>query len=102
MPTKKLTQLTVDRIAIPKAGRVETWDNQLPGFGLRVAASGHQSWVAMYRVGGKLQRFTIGTIDQYPNWRRKLPLSLDAFRTKDISHFRELLGERCSPHNSPG
>lgn len=66
MPTKKLTQLTVDRIAIPKAGRVETWDSQLPGFGLRVAASGHKSWVAMYRVGGKLQRFTIGTVDQYP------------------------------------
>ncbi len=74
MPSKKLTQLTVDRIEIPKAGRVETWDKLLPGFGLRVTSEGHKSWVVMYRMPGvrddkgrlKPFRYTIGTIKQYP------------------------------------
>ncbi|HUB46551.1 MAG TPA: tyrosine-type recombinase/integrase [Acetobacteraceae bacterium] len=61
MPQKKLTQLAVDEIAAPKAGRVEYFDKNLPGFGLRIADSGHKSWVVMYRLPGnpKIRRYTI-------------------------------------------
>lgn len=61
MPQKKLTQLVVDGIAPPKAGRVELFDKNLPAFGLRVAASGHKSWTVMYRLPGdpKVRRHTI-------------------------------------------
>jgi hypothetical protein len=38
MPTLKLTQAAVDRLRAPTSGRVEYWDSQLPGFGLRIAA----------------------------------------------------------------
>jgi integrase len=62
MPTIKLTQPAVERLKPPVAGRVEYWDNQLPGFGLRLSPTGRKTWLVMYRVGGKKVRETIGTI----------------------------------------
>ena len=66
MSTIKLTQLAVERIGKPAAGRVEYFDSLLPGFGLRVAASGHKSWIVFYRFQGKLRRYTIGSIKDEP------------------------------------
>jgi integrase len=67
MPTIRLTQRAVETLKPPAAGRVEYWDSYLPGFGLRVAGSGRKTWVAMYRVGGKLVRETVGTLALIPN-----------------------------------
>jgi hypothetical protein len=53
MPQTSLTQLAVEKLIPPKAGRVVHWDKLLPGFGLRITANGAKSWVAMYRVNGK-------------------------------------------------
>lgn len=71
MPTMKLTQVAVERLPPPASGRIEYWDTQLPGFGLRVAApraghDGRKSWQVMYRVNGKLVRETIGTLASVP------------------------------------
>jgi hypothetical protein len=71
MPKIKLTQAAVDRLKPPAAGRVEYWDTQLPGFGLRVAApqpgrEARKSWQAMFRVKGKLVRETLGTLATIP------------------------------------
>jgi integrase len=67
MPTIRLTQRAVESLKPPKAGRIEYWDSYLPGFGLRVAESGRKTWVAMYRVQGKLVRETVGTTALIPN-----------------------------------
>ena len=73
MPTIKLMQAAVDRLKLPAAGRVEYWDSQLPGFGLRVSAprpgreDGRKTWQALYRVRGKQKRETIGTTATIPN-----------------------------------
>jgi integrase len=67
MPTTKLTQAAVDRLKPPASGRVEYWDSQLPGFGLRISVNGRKTWVALYRVGSKLVRETIGTLALIPN-----------------------------------
>ena len=43
-----------------------------------------------------------GTIDQHPNWRRKLPCGLDTLDAKlDALRLSELLGERSSSRHSP-
>ena len=72
MPTLKLTQLAVDRLKPPSRGRLEYWDAQLPGFGLRISAprsgskDGRRTWQAMYRVNGKLVRETLGAVAVIP------------------------------------
>ncbi len=66
MPTIKLTQAAVDKLSPPKAGRVEWFDSHLPGFGLRVADSGHKAWIVFYRISGKQRRYTIGTLATHP------------------------------------
>jgi integrase len=60
---KKLTTVTVGRLAPPKAGRLEVWDTLLPGFGLRITDKNVRSYFVMYRVGdGPAVRNSAGTI----------------------------------------
>jgi integrase len=85
MPKRALTQLFVDRIGPPKAGRAEYWDTSCRGFGLRVSASGVKSWFVMYRPrgAGKLVRETLGTaaeIKSVSEARRRALASLEAAR----------------------
>jgi integrase len=73
MPTTKLTQAAVERLKAPANGRVEYWDSQLPGFGLRISAprpgskEGRRTWQAFYRVNGKMVRETLGSLAVIPD-----------------------------------
>jgi hypothetical protein len=67
MPTRKLTQPAIEKLNAPPSGRIEYWDSQLPGFGLRISETGRKTWVVMYRVQGKLVRETLGTAAVIPN-----------------------------------
>ena len=62
MPTKKLTDLFVERVKSPASGRVEYFDAAFPGLALRVTETGGKSWCAFYRFRGRLRRFTIGNL----------------------------------------
>jgi len=55
----RLTKRTVDA-ADTRAKDYFIWDNDLPGFGLRVFASGKKSYLIQYRAAGRSRRFTIG------------------------------------------
>jgi integrase len=64
MPSARLTKRTIDTI---KAGPTEysIWDQEVPGFGIRVRPSGAMSYLAMYRTGGRnspLRKVTIGSV----------------------------------------
>lgn len=58
----KLTQSNVDRFKLP-AGKVEAiiFDDDMPGFGLRVREGGSRNWIVQYKIGPKHRRLTIGT-----------------------------------------
>jgi integrase len=60
VPTKKLTDLTAERIKPPKRDRVEYFDAAYGSLALRVTSGGHKSWSLFYRTGGRLRRFTLG------------------------------------------
>ena len=57
----KLTKATVAKLAVP-LGKSEliVFDEDLPGFGLRLRAGGSAVWVAQYRIGAKQRRVTLG------------------------------------------
>jgi integrase len=48
----KLTKRTVDAEQ-PEASEKFKWDDDLPGFGLRVFPSGRKSYVVQYKIGGR-------------------------------------------------
>ena len=60
MPTKKLTDLFVERAPVPARGRIEYFDAAFSGLALRVTDKGRKSWSLFYRFNGRLRRFTIG------------------------------------------
>jgi integrase len=66
MPTIRLTQLAAEKLAPPPTGRIVYWDRHLPGFGVRITATGAKSWVAMYRVNGRTVMETIASIAKLP------------------------------------
>ena len=86
MPKMRLTQAAVERLNPPAEGRVEFWDTQLPGFGLRVSAprqgrAARKTWQTMYRVNGKLRRETLGTLATIP----KVDAARDLARQSSIA-----------------
>ena len=59
----RLTKAIVERLGLPP-GRSDKiyFDDDLPGFGLRLREGGKRSWIAQYRVGSKQRRVTVGTV----------------------------------------
>lgn len=55
----KLTKRTVDAIK-PRESDFFVWDDEIPGFGLRVMRSGKKSYMIQYRSGGRSRRVTFG------------------------------------------
>ena len=88
----KLTKRAIDATGAAAAADVFVWDDDLPGFGLRVKPSGIKSFIAQYRnSNGRSRRITIGrygvlTADE---GRRRFRLLLaDVLQGKDPAAAR--------------
>jgi integrase len=72
----KFTAKTIAGIRLP-AGKTDhiEWDDDLPGFGLRLRGRGdrpRKTWVAQYRAHGRTRRMKIGTVEKLsPDEARK-------------------------------
>jgi integrase len=60
----KLTLAKVQGLELP-AGKAETivFDDELPGFGLRLRAGGSKNWIVQYQLGDKQRRMTLGSLN---------------------------------------
>ena len=61
MPNVRMTKTVVEKLQ-PKGAETIFWDEALPGFGVRVKASGSRSYIVQYRnrANGRSCRMTIG------------------------------------------
>jgi integrase len=58
----RLTQASIDRLALPSGkSEVIVFDDDVPGFGVRLRAGGSRTFIVQYALGGRQRRMTIGT-----------------------------------------
>ena len=75
----KLTKRTVDRLESDGRERFY-WDTELPGFGLRIRASGRKYFIVQFRAKGRERRMTLGLHGT---------ITVDAARRRAIAHIAE-------------
>ena len=77
----KLTRASVQALSLPPSkGELIVFDDEIPGFGLRLRAGGSRKWIVQYKVGAKHRRFTFGSVAE-----------LDAGKARERA--RDLLAE---------
>jgi integrase len=62
MPRLRLTARTVEAARPPASGRLELFDEGLPGFCIRITANDRRTACVFYRIGSRLRRATLGTL----------------------------------------
>ncbi|MGO9684806.1 MAG: Arm DNA-binding domain-containing protein, partial [Beijerinckiaceae bacterium] len=59
----KLTASTIRALALPPGLNDKTfWDEDVPGFGVRIRAGGSHTWVIQYKIGEKHRRLPLGPV----------------------------------------
>lgn len=81
MPQTAFTDLFLRKVKPPEKGRVEYYDGRIPGFGLRVNATGAKTFFLVGRHGRAFRRVTLG---RYPT------VSLEKARRKANDALRAL------------
>jgi len=56
----KLTKRTIDAAAVDPERDYFIWDDEMPGFGIRILKSGKKTYQIQYRKGGRTRRNSIG------------------------------------------
>jgi integrase len=59
----RLTQRTIAALALPE-GKAETiiFDDDLPGFGVRIRRGGARTWIYQYKIGAQHRRVSLGSL----------------------------------------
>lgn len=78
----KLTKTFIEGAEAPATGYKIHWDDRVPGYGLKVTATGVRSFIAQGRVKGKVVIVTIGRFDLYTEdqARKKAQVALQQMR----------------------
>ena len=90
----KLTKRSIDSLPLPETGQMLYWDDDLPGYGLRVTA-GAKTFIVQRRVAGKTVRVTLGKYGQItPDQARKLAVKNLADLVQGVNVNAEKEAER--------
>ncbi len=83
----KLTKTKIDKLTYGKEGNKPhiVFDDEVPGFAIRIYPSGSKSFLIDYRVNGRQRRMVLG---------RYGVLTLDQARKIDYRHQRPLFANR--------
>lgn len=110
MATKQNTRLTdrfIRSVKAPERGQRRYTDSEVPGFAVRVTASGVRSFVLDYRLDGRNRR---GTIGRWPEWtatvarakaikyRQKVSEGIDPFEVVRAETLKELAADYMRLH----
>ena len=88
----RLNEASIKTLEPPLKGNTITYDDAVPGFGIRVTANNSRAFVLTYWVRGRQRRMTI---DRWPVWtataareraREVLALTLVAIASHTASH----------------
>ena len=63
----KLTLSSISKIDTQGKADFIAWDDDLPGFGLRIRAAGSRNYIVQYKIGKQNRRMTIGSTGVYSN-----------------------------------
>jgi integrase len=115
----KITAKTIAGFKLPDGKRdVIFFDDELPGFGLRLRAGGERlrrTWVAQYRAHGRTRRMKLGAFEKLtPEEARKAATKIlakvelggdpqgekDERRQKDVHSLRAVIGEYLAAKES--
>jgi hypothetical protein len=82
----KLIKSNISKVVVPhgKSEHIE-FDDDVPGFGLRVRAGGSATWIFQYRQGSKQRRLSLGQVSAISPF--------DARETASKLHAKVRLGE---------
>src|SRR5215471_4267900 len=59
----RLTIASIKTLTLPSGVRDKTYfDDDLPGFGVRLRDGGSRKWIVQYDFGGKTRKFTLGAV----------------------------------------
>lgn len=105
----KLTKRSLDSFKYTGANnsRDVRWDDQLPGFGVRVYPSGKKAFVLSYRVAGRKRMFTIGRYgvftleqakDEAKDYLRKVAKGTDPLEDKQRITNGETVKDLCDEY----
>jgi len=87
-----LTKKVIDAITLPESGQALHWDDEIPGFALKVSATGLKSFVLDYRVGGKRFQKVIGRYGEITptearqkalEWKSKVGKGIDPAKKRE-------------------
>lgn len=93
----KLTKRFIDRVK-PQARDYFIFDEDMPGFGLRVMPSGKKSYMVQYRAGGRTRRVTFGRVGiMTPDEARNEARGLLGAVSKGHNPAEEIGARRKSP-----
>src|SRR5262249_38680865 len=58
----RLTKINISKVVVPSGkSEIIEFDDDVPGFGLRVRAGGSAIWIFQYRQGSKQRRLSLGS-----------------------------------------